>query len=86
MLLGAWLLGTLGHLLGRWRNEPSALAILPGMLLLVPGGLGFSSLSSLLANDIVSGIQAGFTMLLIALSLVTGLMLASISSRSFERF
>ena len=86
VLLGAWLLGTLGHLLGRWRNEPSALAILPGMLLLVPGGLGFSSLSSLLANDIVSGIQAGFTMLLIALSLVTGLMLASISSRSFERF
>ncbi|MFQ5350345.1 MAG: threonine/serine exporter ThrE family protein [Thermoanaerobaculia bacterium] len=86
VLLGAWLLGMLGHLLGRWRNEPSALAILPGMLLLVPGGLGFTSLSSLLANDIVSGIQAGFTMLLIALSLVTGLMLASITSRSWERF
>jgi len=86
VLLGAWLLGMLGHLLGRWRNEPSALAILPGMLLLVPGGLGFTSLSSLLANDIVSGIQAGFTMLLIALSLVTGLMLASITSRSYARF
>ncbi len=86
VLLGAWLLGMLGHLLGRWRNEPSALAILPGMLLLVPGGLGFESLSSLLANDILSGIQAGFTMLLIALSLVTGLMLASITSRSWERF
>ena len=86
VLLGAFLLGMVGHLLGRWRNEPSAIAILPGMLLLVPGGLGFTSLSSLLANDIVSGIQAGFTMLLIALSLVTGLMLASITSRSFERF
>jgi uncharacterized membrane protein YjjP (DUF1212 family) len=86
VLLGAWLLGMLGHLIGRWRNEPSALAILPGMLLLVPGGLGFTSLSSLLANDIVSGIQAGFTMLLIALSLVTGLMLASITSRSWTRF
>jgi uncharacterized membrane protein YjjB (DUF3815 family) len=86
VLLGAWLLGMLGHLLGRWRNEPSALAIIPGMLLLLPGGLGFTSISSLLANDIVSGIQAGFTMLLIALSLVTGLMLASITSRSWERF
>jgi uncharacterized membrane protein YjjP (DUF1212 family) len=86
VLLGAWLLGMVGHLLGRWRNEPSALAILPGMLLLVPGGLGFTSLSSLLANDVVSGIQAGFTMLLIALSLVTGLMLASITSRSRARF
>jgi uncharacterized membrane protein YjjP (DUF1212 family) len=86
VLLGAWLLGMVGHLLARWRNEPSALAIIPGMLLLLPGGLGFASLSSLLANDVVSGIQAGFTMLLIALSLVTGLMLASITGRSFERF
>ena len=86
VLLGAFLLGVLGHLLGRWRNEPSALAILPGMLLLVPGGLGFESLSALLAHDVVSGIETGFKMLLIALSLVTGLMLASITSRSWERF
>lgn len=86
VLLGAWLLGMVGHLVGRWRDEPSALAILPGMLLLVPGGLGFESLNALLAADVVSGIQTGFTMLLIALSLVTGLMLASITSRSYARF
>lgn len=86
VLLGAWLLGVVGHLLGRWRNEPSAVAIIPGMLLLLPGGLGFRSLSSLLAADVVSGIQSGFTMLIIALSLVTGLMLASITSRSYARF
>ena len=66
--------------------EPSATAIIPGMLLLLPGGLGFRSLSALLAADVVSGIQSGFTMLLIALSLVTGLMLASITSRSYARF
>ena len=86
VLLGAWLLGVVGHLLARWRNEPSAVAIIPGMLLLLPGGLGFRSLSSLVAADVVSGIQSGFTMLLIALSLVTGLMLASITSRSYARF
>ena len=86
VLLGAWLLGVAGHLLGRWRNEPSAMAIIPGMLLLLPGGLGFRSLSSLLVADVVTGIQSGVTMLLIALSLVTGLMLASITSRSYARF
>ena len=86
VLLGAWLLGVVGHLLGRWRNEPSAVAIIPGMLLLLPGGLGFRSLSSLLVADVVAGIQSGFTMLIIALSLVTGLMLASITSRSYARF
>ncbi len=76
----------MGHLLARWRNEPSSLTIIPGMLLLLPGGLGFRSLSSLLVADVVSGIQAGLTMLLIALSLVTGLMLSSITSRSWQRF
>ncbi len=86
VLLGAWLLGVVGHLLARWRNEPSAVAIIPGMLLLLPGGLGFRSLSSLLVADVVSGIQSGFTMLIVALSLVTGLMLASITSRSYSRF
>ena len=49
-------------------------------------GLGFRSLSSLLVADVVGGIQSGFTMLIIALSLVTGLMLASITSRSYARF
>jgi uncharacterized membrane protein YjjP (DUF1212 family) len=82
----AWLMGTVGHLVARWRNHPSAVGILPGMLLLLPGGLGFQSLSSLLAEDVVSGIQAGFRMLLIALSLVTGLLLSSFTGRSREAF
>jgi uncharacterized membrane protein YjjB (DUF3815 family) len=86
VLLGAWLVGTLGHLAGRWRNHPSAVGILPGMLLLVPGGLSFQTLSALLANDPISGIQAGFTTLLFALSLVTGLLLSSLTSRSYEDF
>ncbi|MEE8366932.1 MAG: threonine/serine exporter family protein, partial [Thermoanaerobaculia bacterium] len=86
VLLGAWLVGTLGHLAGRWRNHPSAVGILPGMLLLVPGGLSFTTLSALLANDPVSGIQAGFSTLLFALSLVTGLLLSSLTSRSHEDF
>jgi uncharacterized membrane protein YjjP (DUF1212 family) len=86
VLLGAWLMGTVGHLIARWRNHPSAVGILPGMLLLLPGGLGFQSLSSLLAADVVSGIQAGFRMLLIALSLVTGLLLSSFTGRSREAF
>jgi uncharacterized membrane protein YjjB (DUF3815 family) len=86
VLLGAWLMGTVGHLVARWRNHPSAVGILPGMLLLLPGGLGFQSLSSLLAEDVVSGIQAGFRMLLIALSLVTGLLLSSFTGRSREAF
>jgi uncharacterized membrane protein YjjP (DUF1212 family) len=86
VLIGAWLVGTVGHLAGRWRNDPSAIGIIPGMLLLLPGGLGFRSLSYLLTNDPVTGIQAAFTMLLIVLSLVTGLLLGSLTARSRESF
>jgi uncharacterized membrane protein YjjP (DUF1212 family) len=86
VLLGAWLMATCAHLLGRWRNHPSAVGILPGILPLLPGGLGFRTFSSLMAADVVDGVQAGVTMLFVALSLVTGLLLASLTARAREGF
>lgn len=77
--LGAYLVGTVGTILSRWRNIPSATPILPALLLLVPGSLGFRSLSALIAKDVVSGVEAGFTMAMIALALVTGLLLANLT-------
>lgn len=77
--LGAYLVGTVGTILSRWRDVPSAVPILPGLLLLVPGSLGFRSLSALIAKDVVSGVEAGFTMAMIALALVTGLLLANLT-------
>lgn len=77
--LGAYLVGTVGTVLSRWRDVPSAVPILPGLLLLVPGSLGFRSLSALIAKDVVSGVEAGFTMAMIALALVTGLLLANLT-------
>lgn len=84
--VGAWLLGTVGALISRWRDLPSAIPVLPAMLLLVPGSLGFRSLSSLLAKDVVSGVETAFTMLLIALSLVTGLLLANLTVKPRKLF
>ncbi len=78
-LFGAWLLGTVGAVLSRWRDIPSAIPILPGLLLLVPGSLGFRSLQALIAKDVVSGVEAGFTMAIIALALVTGLLVANLT-------
>lgn len=86
VLLGAWLMGTCAHLLARWRNHPSAVGILPGILPLLPGGLGFRTFSALMAADLVSGVQTGVTMLFVALSLVTGLLLASLTARAREAF
>lgn len=76
--LGAVLVGVAGNLVSRWRSRPAALIHLPGLMLLVPGSVGFRSLSSLLSHDTVSGLQAGFTMALVAIALVTGLLVANV--------
>ncbi len=86
VLLGAWLMGTVAHLVARWRNHPSAVGIIPGILPLLPGALGFQTFSALAGNDVVAGVQTGITMLFVALSLVTGLLLATLTSRARESF
>lgn len=78
-LTAAWAMGVLGTLLSRWRNIPSAIPILPGLLLLVPGSIGFRSLSAMLEEDVVSGIAAGSSMMIIAFSLVIGLLFANLT-------
>jgi uncharacterized membrane protein YjjB (DUF3815 family) len=51
--------------------------LVPGLVMLVPGSMGLTSLSSLLERDVVSGIDTAFAMVLIAISLVAGLLLAN---------
>jgi uncharacterized membrane protein YjjB (DUF3815 family) len=50
----------------------------PGVLLLVPGSIGFRSLTLLLEQKVFVGVDAAFIMLLTAMSLVAGLLLADI--------
>ncbi len=78
-LVAAWGVGVLGTLLARWRDLPSAIPILPGLLLLVPGSIGFRSLAALLDEDVLSGLRAGTSMMVIAFSLVIGLLFANLT-------
>ena len=57
-----------------WRSCPWC----PGMLLIVPGSLGFRSLSSLVGGDTVPGVEAAFRMTLITVSLATGVLFANV--------
>ncbi len=75
--LGALLVGIGSNLHARLCNRPASVTLVPGIMLLVPGSVGFQSLSSLLAHDIVSGMQTAFTMSLLGVALVTGLLLAN---------
>lgn len=75
---GAMVLGTLSNFYARLRRQPSAITIIPAMLLIVPGSLGFRSLEALLQNDVLGGIETAFKMVLMAVALVTGLFLSNL--------
>ncbi|HEX5830385.1 MAG TPA: threonine/serine exporter family protein [Gemmatimonadaceae bacterium] len=62
----------------RWRHRPAAVVLVPGILLLVPGSVGFRSLTSLLERQALAGIQTAFSMILTAIALVAGLLIAGV--------
>jgi uncharacterized membrane protein YjjP (DUF1212 family) len=62
----------------RWRHRPAPVVLVPGILLLVPGSIGYRSMASLMERNTVAGIDTAFTMILTAMSLVAGLLIAGV--------
>lgn len=79
--VGALVLGVIGNSYGRRYVQPSMLIVAPGLTMLVPGSFGFRSISALMQNDVVTGMSTLFSMLMIAASLVAGLLSANVISR-----
>ena len=65
------------HVFARWRDRPVNLMLVPGILFLVPGSVGFLSLSSLLESDVVHAVETAFRMALIATALAAGVLVAT---------
>ena len=76
--VGAFILGAGSNLYGRLLDRTSMVPLVPGLLILVPGTVGFGSLSKFLESDVVSGVATAFKMALVAVALVTGLLLSNI--------
>ena len=76
-LVGALAVGLVANLQARHRGVPSAVAMVPGMLLLVPGSVGFRAVEAFASNDAVAGVNAAFTCVQTAAALVSGLLLAN---------
>jgi len=77
VFLGALAVGVGSNLYALWRNRPSQIPLTPGVLILVPGSVGFRSLASMLDREVVSGIETAFTMILVATALVAGIVIAN---------
>ncbi len=78
--VGAFVCGLTSAWYARLTNRPAQIALVPGLLLLVPGSVGLRSMASLLDNHYQLGVEGAFRMVLIAVSLVAGTLIAAIVS------
>lgn len=78
--VGALTAGIASNVYARVRDRPATVALVPGILLLVPGSIGYRSLASLLKREVVLGVETAFQMILIAVALVAGMLIANIVS------
>ena len=74
---GALLVGLASSAIARLADRPAQLPLVPGVLMLVPGSIGFSSVRGLLRSETVAAIDAAFHTGLIAIAIVIGLLAAS---------
>lgn len=74
VFLGGLLLGALANIYARFAHRPGAVVREPGILLLVPGSVGFRSVSLLLERDTTLSMDTGVLLVTLLLSLVVGLM------------
>ena len=77
VLVGAFALAVLANLYARYFDRPAQVVSVPALLLLVPGGMGFRGMSSLLDRDTLTGVETLFAMFIVATSIVAGQLIAN---------
>ena len=73
---GALAVATAGHLYHRLSGQPDILVKIPGLIVLVPGSMGFRGLHALMEQESIVGIGLLTEMLLTGAVLAVGLLLA----------
>jgi uncharacterized membrane protein YjjP (DUF1212 family) len=63
---------------GRWSNRPGALVRVPGIILLVPGSLGFRSLNFAFEKDLMLGLDTAIAVITALIALVAGILVGSL--------
>jgi uncharacterized membrane protein YjjB (DUF3815 family) len=74
VFLGGLALSSLANLYARFVHRPGAIIREPGIILLVPGSVGFRSVSYLLERDTTLGMDSGMLLITLLIALVAGLL------------
>lgn len=82
VFLSSLLLGIGSNLFSLKTKRNPSVMLVPGMILLVPGSLGFLSISKLVESDVVAGIQIAINMLTTSMALVLGIIFSNVFVRN----
>lgn len=74
VFLGGLTLGALSNAFARFAGQPGALIREPGIILLVPGSVGFRTLTFVFERDVMMGLDTAATLVALLIALVAGLL------------
>jgi uncharacterized membrane protein YjjP (DUF1212 family) len=77
ILLAALVVGLLGNLLGRWLRRPASLVRVPGIILLVPGALGYRTVANVFLGANANPQETIVLVAILVVSLVGGLLIGN---------
>lgn len=77
ILLAALVVGLLGNLLGRWLRRPASLVRVPGIILLVPGALGYRAVTHALLDTNANPQETVLLASILVIALVGGLLIGN---------
>jgi uncharacterized membrane protein YjjB (DUF3815 family) len=70
VFFGSMVIAAVSNVYARWANRPGALVRVPGIVLLVPGSVGFRSLTFVLERDLMLGLNTAVEVLTVLIVLV----------------
>jgi|CXWL01.1.fsa_nt_gi uncharacterized membrane protein YjjP (DUF1212 family) len=77
IFVASFIISVLSNVYSRWANRPGATFRLPGLILLVPGSVGFRSFTFVLEKDVFLGLDTAFTVIILVAALVAGMVLGN---------
>jgi uncharacterized membrane protein YjjB (DUF3815 family) len=79
--LSAFIVSAGSNLLGRYLKRPPIVTLVPGLLILVPGSIGFRSVTSMVGQEVELGVAAAFRVAIIGISLAAGILGGNVVTR-----
>lgn len=77
LFVASFIVSVCSNIYSRWAGRPGATFRLPGLILLVPGSVGFRSLYFVFEKDVFLGLDTAFTVVALIAALVAGMVLGN---------